>query len=242
VGRCDGAGVVPGVNNGGRVELYVRADEGISEWVSVGVRWRSCSADQSANDIHRGLSGRQIPKTLVSRGGRDARVFPNAFVTSCSRWAVTSKSNLRESGASRVLDHLLLARALLPLTLVVLPSTRRALQLYVLVGIDSSVSVDRRILFCKPSIASQGRTEHGARSSRWWGVVWLLVDELVDPELELTLPTVMRPFCRHDIRFLFCLTNHSSISTWMVATIGASRLGGGGDEWRASTWTARQTT
>jgi hypothetical protein len=37
VGRCDGAGVVPGVENGGRVEL-VSAEEGISESVSNGVR------------------------------------------------------------------------------------------------------------------------------------------------------------------------------------------------------------
>jgi hypothetical protein len=72
--------------------------------------------------------------------------------------------------------------------------------------------------------------------------VRLLADELVDPELELPLPTEIRPFCRHDIRFLFCLSHDSSISTRMVATIGASRLGGGGEEWRASTWAARQTT
>jgi hypothetical protein len=41
VGRWEGAGVVPGVESGGRVELYVSADEGISESVSYGVRWRS---------------------------------------------------------------------------------------------------------------------------------------------------------------------------------------------------------
>jgi hypothetical protein len=42
VGRCDGAGVVPGVvpgvDNGGRVELYVSAEDGMSESVSVGDR------------------------------------------------------------------------------------------------------------------------------------------------------------------------------------------------------------
>ena len=43
VGRCDGAGVVPGVDIGGRVELYVSADDGISESVSIGDRCRSCS-------------------------------------------------------------------------------------------------------------------------------------------------------------------------------------------------------
>jgi hypothetical protein len=93
VGRCDGAGVVPGVESGGRVKLYMSADEDMSESVSVSVRWRSCSANQSANDIHRGFAGRPIPKTLRSRGGRDARVFPNAFVTPCSRWAAASKSS-----------------------------------------------------------------------------------------------------------------------------------------------------
>ena len=45
VGWCDGAGVVPGVDIGGRVELYVSADDGISESVSIGDRCRSCSAD-----------------------------------------------------------------------------------------------------------------------------------------------------------------------------------------------------
>jgi hypothetical protein len=33
--------------------------------------------------------------------------------------------------------------------------------------------------------------------------VWFLVDELVDPELELPLSTVIRSLCRRDIRLLF---------------------------------------
>jgi hypothetical protein len=45
VGRRDGAGVVPSVDNGGRVELKVSADEGMAESVTVGVRWRLSSAD-----------------------------------------------------------------------------------------------------------------------------------------------------------------------------------------------------
>ena len=54
VGRCDGAGVVPGVDIGGRVELYVSADDGISESVSIGDRCRSCSADLvSRCEFHR---------------------------------------------------------------------------------------------------------------------------------------------------------------------------------------------
>lgn len=50
VGRCDGVGVVPGVERGGRVELYVRAEDGISESVSDGVRWRPRSG--ATNQSH----------------------------------------------------------------------------------------------------------------------------------------------------------------------------------------------
>ena len=39
MGRCDGVGVVPGVGSGGRVELHVSADDGISESVSIGDRF-----------------------------------------------------------------------------------------------------------------------------------------------------------------------------------------------------------
>ena len=54
MGWCDGAGVVPGVDIGGRVELYVSADDGISESVSIGDRCRSCSADLvSRCEFHR---------------------------------------------------------------------------------------------------------------------------------------------------------------------------------------------
>ena len=54
VGWCDGAGVVPGVDIGGRVELYVSAEDGISESVSIGDRCRSCSADLvSRCEFHR---------------------------------------------------------------------------------------------------------------------------------------------------------------------------------------------
>jgi hypothetical protein len=38
VGRCNCAGVAPGVDNGGQVELYVSVDDGMSESASVGVR------------------------------------------------------------------------------------------------------------------------------------------------------------------------------------------------------------
>jgi hypothetical protein len=61
------------------------------------------------------------------------------------------------------------------------------------------------------------------------------VDELVDPELELPLPTVIGLLCRRDIRFLFCFSSDSSMSTWIVAAIGAWRRGGEEDE-GAGTW------
>jgi hypothetical protein len=67
-------------------------------------------------------------------------------------------------------------------------------------------------------------------------IVRLFVDELVDPELELPLPTVIRPLCLRDIRFLFRSSNESSTTTWIIGTIGAWRRGGGEDEKRASTW------
>ena len=68
---------------------------------------------------------------------------------------------LRESGASRVLDHLLMALVLLPLALL-LPSAQRALEIYILVDIDSLVSMRRHVLFFlfrKPSIALQRRVK-----------------------------------------------------------------------------------
>ena len=60
--------------------------------------------------------------------------------------------NLRESGTSRVLDRLLLGLGLLPLAVVImcallLPSTRNSLELYILVGVDSPVSMDHRVPF-----------------------------------------------------------------------------------------------
>ena len=68
-------------------------------------------------------------------------------------------------------------------------------------------------------------------------IVRHLVEELVvEPELDLPLPTVIRLLCSCNIHFLFCFNNYSSMSTWMVATIRACRSMGGGGERRASTW------
>jgi hypothetical protein len=52
------------------------------------------------------------------------------------------------------------------------------------------------------------------------------VDELVDPDLELPLPAVIRPLCRRDARFLFYFSNDSSMSTWIPTMIGAWSAGG----------------
>jgi hypothetical protein len=145
--------------------------------------------------------------------------------------------NLRESGASRILDHLLLVLAL------------------VLMGASSSLcSMHARVPHLRPhqlagvrgplyssssstSPASRRNGEPNAEPGARGGgdAVRLLVDELVDPELELPLPMVIRPLCRRDICFLFCFSSDSSISTWIVASIGAWRMGGG-DEGRTSTW------
>jgi hypothetical protein len=56
--------------------------------------------------------------------------------------------------------------------------------------------------------------------------VQLLVDE-VDTELELPLPTMIRPCCRLDIRFLLCYSDDPPILTWIAATIVACRARGG---------------
>jgi hypothetical protein len=219
----------------------------MSESVSVGGRWRSCSADQSANDIHRGFARRQIPKTLVLRGGRDARVVPNAFVTSCSRWAVTSKSSrIRRfsrsrppsAGASasfacacanvRFFFPLLDARSSSTSSST---STRRCP--WTAAYSSSSAS---------PASRRNGEPKAGLGARGGGDVVQLLVDELVDPDLELPVPTVIRPLCRRDIRFLFCFSSDSSISTWIVATIGAWRRGEGRMRGVPARGVAKQTT
>jgi hypothetical protein len=102
VGRCDDAGVVPGVDDGGRVELYVSADEGMSESVSVGDRWRSCSAGQSAKDIHRGLQVDKYRRRWCREGG-ETRVWSRMrSLRLAIAGAVTSKSSrIRRFSRSR---------------------------------------------------------------------------------------------------------------------------------------------
>jgi hypothetical protein len=116
-------------------------------------------------------------------GGGDVWVVLNAFVTSCNQF-----QNHRESGASRVLDLLLLALALLP-------SVRRTLGLYILVGVHSQVSMDHRKLFflCK-------RAKRVARCSKR-GVGRAALGK-----------RARSGACVSDIRFLFCSSNCSSIS------------------------------
>jgi hypothetical protein len=118
------------------------------------------------------------------------------FVSSCICWAATVPQNLREFGASCVLDHLLLALALLPLVVVLTYASSSA------------------------TPASRHNDERRA-GCRGGDVVRLLVDKLVEPELELLVLTVIRPLCRHDIRFLFCFNNDSLMLTRIVARIGA---------------------
>ena len=75
--------------------------------------------------------------------------------------------SLRESGASRVLDQLLLARLPLALALIslLLSSTWYLLEVYILVVVHLPVAKNRRLfffLFYKPEIAPQRRSERGA--------------------------------------------------------------------------------
>ena len=67
-----------------------------------------------------------------------------------------------------------------------------------------------------------------------------LLDELeAEPELTLLpeLVTLIRPLWRRDIRLLPCFSNDSLMSTWIVATIGAGRIGrGGGGKVGVSRW------
>jgi hypothetical protein len=53
----------------------------------------------------------------------------------------------------------------------------------------------------------------------------LSVDELVEPELELPLLTVIRPLCRCDIRFWFCFGSYSSILLKRSAPVGRGEEG-----------------
>ena len=96
-----------------------------------------------------------------------------------------------------------------------------------------------------PASRRNGDPNAGLGARGGGDVTLLLVEELVDPELECPLPTALvtliRPLCHRDIRFLFDFSNDSPISTWIVATIGACRSRGGGDDWRASTCVERDT-
>ena len=93
---------MPGVDSGAQVELHDGSvDDGISESVFGGARWRSWFGSRVSKLIYFTAKGGKILKTFVSRGGRDARV-PNEFVTSGSHWAATSKSSrIRRFSRSR---------------------------------------------------------------------------------------------------------------------------------------------
>ena len=158
---------------------------------------------------------------FVPIGGRDARV-PNEFVTSCSRWAVSSKSSrIRRFSHSRPASSggfSACACAMYASSICSMRARRLYPRRYPLAGVHGP---------------PHGDPEAGLGARGGGGVVRLLVDELVDPELECLLLTALviliRPIYRRDMRFLFDFSNDSSISTWIVATIGACRGCGGGD-------------
>ena len=163
--------------------------------------------------------------------------MPYEFVTSCSRWAATSKSSrMRRSSRSR------------PASAGACTNVRFFFPLLDARLRSMSLSASARRCSCTAAYSSSSSASPASRHNddpnaglgdRGGGdVVRLLVDELVDPELECPLPTALvtliRPLCRSDIRFLFDFSNDSSISIWIVATIGACRSCGGGDDWCTS--------
>jgi hypothetical protein len=106
--------------------------------------------------------------------------------------------NLRESGASPVLDHLLLALAHLPLALVLICASSslcsmHARALYSRPHQLSGVRGPPRIPSASPASRRNGETNAGLGARGGGNVVRLLVDELVEPGLALPLPTVIRP-------------------------------------------------
>ena len=63
--------------------------------IGVSLQILICRTTLSKTYFIEASQGDKIPRTCVSRGGRDARV-PSPLVTSCSRWAATSKSSRRQ--------------------------------------------------------------------------------------------------------------------------------------------------
>jgi hypothetical protein len=91
--------------------------------------------------------------------------------------------------------------------MLLLLSARRTLELCIFIDLNPPVSMDRHIFvfFSKSCIAyRKGEPNAGLGARGEGGVVRLSVDELVEPELQLPLSTVIRPLCCRDIRFLFC--------------------------------------
>jgi hypothetical protein len=166
----------------------------------------------------------------VSRGGRDTRVVPNAFVTSRSRWAATSKSSrIRRFSRSRPpstgagpFSACVCANECFFFPLLDAPSS----------PMSSSASSPRcRWTAAYPSYNASPEsrrnreTNAGLVACGEGDVMRLSVDELVEPELELPLLTVIRPLCRCDIRFWFCFGSYSSILLKRSAPVGRGEEG-----------------
>ena len=109
VGRCDGANVVPGVDSGGQVELRTTAlPNQYRPAIAVDLVLRTSQYTVLPYD-HKGDKYRR--RRGVETHGTQMRSL---------RFAIAERllQNLRESGASRFLDHLLLALELLLLVLI----------------------------------------------------------------------------------------------------------------------------
>jgi ferredoxin-like protein FixX len=183
----------------------LKVDGGMSQAVSVDSRWRSWSAEQSMIYVS---TSSQVDKCQRHwyRGREEEEM--RAFARSCSRCATAS--NLCESGASRIMGNLMLGLRLINAT------SRWTLKWYIFVRINWPLSVDRLKSSSSacPESCYNDKPKTGLGDRGWVEAMWVLVDEL-DPEPELPLPTVIM----RNIRFLFCFSNDSSVSTWMVARL-----------------------
>ena len=116
VGRCNGAGVISGIDSGGRVELHASADDGMSESASSVIAIDLVLRTSQYIVLLYDRKEEKIPKTLVLRGV----VETSGTRMRSLRLSIAERllQYHRKFGASRILDHLLLALALLPLVLV----------------------------------------------------------------------------------------------------------------------------
>jgi hypothetical protein len=112
---------------------------------------------------HTFAKGKNTVKTCVTREDEKRGSQTRSLCLIVVGWLL---QNHRKCDASRVLGHLLLALGLMYASSF-LPSAGHTLELYILVGISSPVSVDHPTLlffFCNPSIAPNGEPNSRVRA------------------------------------------------------------------------------